>query len=1025
MRVLIGIALAALLLLRSGTTALAVDPSLRISQYAHTRWTVREGAFRDSIGAMAQTPDGYLWLGTQFGLLRFDGVRYVLWEPPPGQHLPSLNIRSLFSARDGRLWIGTRLGLASWKDGSLTLHHDVTGQVGSIFEDRNGTVWAGTRSPPPGKLCAFRTDGVQCYGEHGEFGARASSVYGDHAGNLWVGSENALWRWKPGPANRYPLVNFESSHGIVETDEGVLVIAERDRLRQLVGGKLVEYQPSIKRLNTQFAHMLRDRDGALWIGTLDRGLIRVHRDQVDLFSRADGLSSNYVRGLLEDREGNIWVSTDNGLDRFSYTAVSTISADHGLSEGTPWSVLPASDGSVWVGTVSGLNRLKDGRITVYRKEGRPLPREQPGSARRVVTGAGLPHDLIQSLFEDNRQRIWVSTHLGVVVFEHGRFSPIDGLRSGVRAFAGDNAGNVWVSDEATLTHVVDRRVVGRIPWTRLDSQVPADLMRRDPHGGGLWLAFRDGSGVRYVKDGRVVVKYDAAKGLGRGTVGGLQLDDDGTLWVSTEGGLSRIENGRVHTLTAKDGLPCDPVHWTIEDDDHAFWLYTACGLARVARSELEAWAAETKKYGAATHQIKARLLDDPDGVRVHAMPGTYTPQVGKSIDGKLWFLPWDGVSVLDPRRLPFNPLPPPVHIEQVTADRKVYASTPGLRLPPHVRDLSIDFTALSFVAPEKVHFRYILEGQDPAWKEVVNDRRAQYSNLPHGQYRFRVQASNNSGVWNEQGAVLQFAIAPAYYETRWFQAACAAAIVGLFWTADRRRVRHVVRQLNLTVEARVDERTRIARELHDTLLQSFQGLLLMFQTALQMLPHRPVEARQRLERALEQATAATTEARHAVQGLRASSIETTDPVGCLQTIVAELTREQGDSAPAIRVVAQGTPRRLKPVVGDEVYRIAGEAVRNALRHAAARHIAAEIHYEDRRFQVRVRDDGRGFDEQANRRDLPGHFGLRGMRERAETIGGGLEVWSNPGVGTEVVLTIPAVIAYAPSSSRGTRAARFG
>ena len=403
-----------------------------------------------------------------------------------------------------------------------------------------------------------------------------------------------------------------------------------------------------------------------------------------------------------------------------------------------------------------------------------------------------------------------------------------------------------------------------------------------------------------------------------------------------------------------------------------------------------------------------------------AMPGHYTPQVGKSIDGRLWFLPWGGVSVLDPSRLPFNALPPPVHIEQVTADRKVYASTPGLRLPPDVRDVSIDFTALSFIAPEKIRFRYILDGQDPEWKEVVNDRRAHYSNLPHGQYRFHVQASNNSGVWNEKGAVLQFAIDPAYYETRWFQAACAAAIVGLFWTAHRRRVRDVVRQLNLTVETRVDERTRIARELHDTLLQSFQGLLLMFQTALQMLPHRPMEARQRLERALEHATAATTEARDAVQGLRASSVETTDPVGCLRTIVAELTREQGDSATAIRVVPQGTPRRLKPVVGDELYRIAGEALRNALRHAAAEYITAEIRYDDRRFQVRVRDDGRGFDEQAIRRDqAAGHFGLRGMRERAEKIGGGLDVWSNPGFGTEVVLSIPAAIAYAPHPGAGS------
>jgi signal transduction histidine kinase/ligand-binding sensor domain-containing protein len=1026
MRLLIGIALAALLLLRSGTAVLALDPSLRISQYAHTAWTVRDGAFKDPIGSIAQTPDGYLWLGTQFGLLRFDGVRHVLWEPPAGQHLPSINIRSVFAASDGRLWIGTSLGLASWKHGTLTLHPEVRGHVGSMLEDRDGTVWAGTRYPPPGKLCAFRRDGVQCYGEKGEFGARATSVYEDRAGNLWVGSETALWRWKPGASKRYPLLNFESSHGIAESDQGALVIAERDKLRQLVGEEIVAYQPWINSLNTQFAHMLRDRDGALWIGTFDRGLIRVHRDRVDLFSRADGLSSNYVRGLFEDREGNIWVATDNGLDRFRHTAVTTISANHGLSEGTPWSVLPASDGSVWVGTVGGLNRLRDGRITVYRSQGRRGPQDPAGPARRVVTDAGLPHDVIQSLFEDNRQRIWVSTHRGVVVFAGGRFTPVNGLPTGVQAFAGDAAGNIWVSEDATLTHVVDQRVVERIPWTRLGSRVPAGSMICDPVGGGLWLGFRDGTGMAYVRDGRVVASYNAANGLGRGIVGALHLDRDGTLWVSTEGGLSRVKSGRVHTLSTKDGLPCDAVHWAIEDDTHAFWLYTACGLARVARSDVDAWAAAVEKDGAATRLVEATVLDHSDGVRIHAMPGNYTPQVGKSRDGRIWFLPWDGVSVLDPGRLRLNALPPPVHVEQITADRQVYAPAPELQLPRHVRDVAIDFTALSFVAPEKIRFRYILEGQDPEWKEVVNYRRAQYSNLPPGQYRFRVVASNNSGVWNEEGASLQFAIAPAYYETQWFQAVCAAAIVGLFWTAHRLRVRHVVRQLRLTVEARVDERTRIARELHDTLLQSFQGLLLMFQTALQMLPHRPVEARQRLERALEQASAATTEARRAVQGLRASSVEPTDPAVSLWSIVAELTREQGDSAPAIRVVAQGTPRRLKPVVGDEVYRITGEALRNAVRHAAAQHITAEICYDERRFRVRVHDDGRGFDEQRVRRDpTAGHFGLHGMRERAEKIGGSLDVWSKPGFGTEIVVSIPAAIAYAPSSGGGVRAALFG
>ena len=1026
MRFLIGIALTALLLLRSDTAVLALDPSLRINQYAHTAWTVRNGAFKDPIGSIAQTPDGYLWLGTQFGLLRFDGVRHVLWEPPAGQHLPSINIRSVFAASDGRLWISTQLGLASWKDGTLTVHREVTGQVGSMLEDRQGTVWAGTRSPPPGKLCAFRRDGVQCYGDKGEFGVRASSVYEDRRGNLWVGSENALWRWKPGPSQRYPLVDFESSHGIVETDEGALVIAERDKLKQLVGGGLVEYHSRINRLNTQFAHMLRDRDGALWIGTFDRGLIRVHRDRVDLFSRADGLSSNYVRGLLEDREGNIWVATDNGLDRFRHTAVTTMSANHGLSEGTPWSVLPASDGSVWVGTVSGLNRLRDGRITVYRRNGRPLPQDLAGPARRVVNDAGLPHDLIQSVFEDYRQRIWVSTHRGVVVFDGGRFTPVDGLPTGVRAFAGDTAGNIWVSEDDTLSHVTDQGVVERIPWTRLESHAPAGAMLWDPVGGGVWLGFRDGTGVAYLKDGRVVASYNAANGLGRGMVGALHLDSDAILWVSTEGGLSRIENGRVHTLRAKDGLPCDAVHWAIEDDARAFWLYTACGLARLARSDLDAWAVAVEKGGAATRPVQTTVLDHADGVRIHAMPGNYSPQVGKSRDGRIWFLPWDGVSVLDPARLRLNTLPPPVHVEQITADRQVYGAAPDLRLPRGVRDVSIDFTALSFVAPEKIRFRYILEGQDPEWKEVLNYRRAHYSNLPHGHYRFRVQASNNSGVWNEKGAVLQFAIAPAYYETKWFQAVSAAAIVGLIWTAHRLHVRHVVRQLNLTVEARVDERTRIARELHDTLLQGFQGILLMFQSALNLLPNRPAEARQRLERALDQANVAATEARDAVQGLRASSVETTDPAVSLWNIVAELTREQGDAAPAIRIAAHGTPRRLKPVVGDEVYRITREALRNAWRHAAAQHITVEIRYDERRFRVQVRDDGRGFDEQAVRRDPPaGHFGLNGMRERAEKLGGSLEVWSKPEFGTEIVVSIPAAIAYAPSSGRGVRAALFG
>lgn len=772
--------------------AFALDPALDVSQYAHNAWKVREGFFKDSISSIAQTPDGYLWLGTQVGLLRFDGVKYVLWQPPAGQQLPSNHIRSLFAARDGRLWIGTQLGLASWKDSKLTQHPELAGQAGRAFEDREGTVWVGTRYPPPGKLCAFRRDGVQCYGEGGEFGDRASSLYEDRAGNLWVGSQTGLWRWQPGPPKFYPLADFESSQGLAAGDNGTLLIAERKELKQLIGEQVVAYRLPVDGLRFQPARLLRDRDGGLWIGTFDRGLVHLHQGRVDLFAQADGLSGNYIRDLFEDREGNIWVATDNGLDRFRHTAVATISVNQGLSQTTPWSVLAASDGSVWAGTLDGLNRLKDGRITIYRKRSALIRRGV--AAAREVTDSGLPDDVIHSLFEDARRRIWVSTRSGLAYFENDRFLPVSGISGGVHSIAGDAAGNIWISAAQHLFHWRGGRVVEQFPWASLGRKVPAIPMTADPVRGGLWVGFRDGTGLAYFQDGKIRASYIATEGLGRGLVGNLQLDADGTLWAAMEGGLSRLKDGKVETLTAQHGLPCDGVLWVIEDDDRAFWLYTACGLARVARSEVEAWAAAVEKDKDTKQRVQATVFDNSDGVRIHATPGGFTPQVGKSPDGRIWLLPWDGISVIDPRRLPFNPLLPPVRIEQITSNGKTYDAAPGLRLPPLVRDLALDFTALSLVAPEKVRFRYRLEGQDADWKEVAGERRVQYSNLPPGPYRFRVLACNNSGVWNEAGASLDFSIAPAFYQTLWFRLSCVALFLALLWAGYQLRIRQLRRQ---------------------------------------------------------------------------------------------------------------------------------------------------------------------------------------------------------------------------------------
>jgi signal transduction histidine kinase/ligand-binding sensor domain-containing protein len=974
--------------------AFALNPSLDINQYAHKPWTIREGFFKGSVNAVAQTPDGYLWLGTEFGLLRFDGIRAVPWEPPAGEHLPGGSVRALIAARDGRLWIGSVNGVASWKDGKLTQYPELAAVVVSLIEDHEGTIWVSESVSPNGRLCAIQGATVKCYGEDGSFGRYVVPVYEDSRGNLWVGASTGLWRWKPGPPKLYPLPDL--AQGLLEGDSGAVLISAHDGIRQLVDGKIEAYLPPGAAQKFTPLRLLRDRNGGLWIGTLD-GLLHVHQGRTDAFARSDGLSGDFVEALFEGREGGIWVATTDGLDRFRDFAAATISVKQGLSNAYVSSVLAARDGSVWLGMPNGLNRWNDGQVTVYRK----------GTS-------GLPDDYVESLFQDDRGRIWVSTRRGVASFENGRFTPVSGVPGGVvHAIAGDSAGNLWIGYEQGLFHLLAGKVVEQVPWARLGHKDFATTLLPDTAQGGLWLGFFQG-GVEYFKDDQVRASYSGAAGaagpdgLGQGSVSDLQLDGDGTLWAAIGGGLSRIKNGRVATLSGRNGLPCDAVHWVMEDDDHSFWLGMACGLARIPRRDLEAW------FGDPRRTITATVFDSSDGVRSSSIAGGYSPRASKSSDGRLWFLTADGVSVIDPRHLPVNKLPPPVHIEQITADRKPYETSSDLRLPPLVRDLEIDYTALSLVAPEKNRFRVKLEGRDTDWKDVGTERKAFYNDLPPRNYRFRVMASNNSGVWNEAGAAFDFSIAPAYYQTRWFQASCVAAFLGVLWGLYRFRLHQIAQGFNARMEERVGERTRIARELHDTLLQSFQGLMLRLQVVDDLLPEG--RAKEELEQSLERADQAIAEGRNAVQDLRSSAMTTNDLAQAVRALGNELAVEDGAT---FRLVVEGPTRELHPIVRDEIYRIAREALRNAFSHARAQHIEAEITYSERLFRLRIRDDGQGIAPAILEEGRPGHYGLPGMRERAEQIGAKLSIWSAVRAGTEIELSVAGSIAYgkSPSGSR--------
>jgi signal transduction histidine kinase/ligand-binding sensor domain-containing protein len=999
---------------------MALDPALDVSQYAHTAWRIRDGFTKGTVNTIAQTPDGYLWLGTDFGLLRFDDVRATPWQPPAGEQLPGNDIRKLLVARDGTLWIATTKGLASWKNGTLTNYPEVAGQfLLPLMEDREGTIWFGTLAP--GRLCSVQHGTVQCYGA-GSFGRGVFGLYEDQKGYLWVAADKGLWRWKPGIPQQYLFPStVNEALSLIENDDGTLLLSTNAGVEQLARGKI---EPcTLPGITGHFrpGQFLRSSDGSLWIGGR-QGLVRLHQGRTDTFGVRDGLSGDYVASIFEDREGNVWVSTNNGLDRFRDYAVLTASANQGLSMSGVWSVQATSDGSIWMGTPTELNRLENGRVTVY---GRGRPRQ--GSAKeedrevstvpspRQVANSGLSGTPL-SLGQDDQGRLLVSTANGLFFFQGDRFIQLPGVPGGnVFSIAADGRGTLWMSNlDVGVFYVSSQGPAQPIPWSRFGQKSFGGRVLPDRSKGGVWLGFFQG-GIAYLKDGLVHALYSTTEGLGGGSVNDLRFGSRGAMWAATEGGLSRIKDGRIATLTSQNGLPCDEVHWSAEDDDHFVWLNMACGLARIARSELDAWVSDPKR------KVQATLFDASDGVRTVGRVSGFGPLVTKSPDGKLWFGTPDGVQIIDPRHLPFNKVPPPVHIEQITADRKTYDAARGLTLPPLVRDLTIDYTALSLAVPEKVHFRFKLEGQDKDWREVVNDRQVQYSNLRPGPYRFRVTACNNSGVWNEEGAFLAFSIAPAYYQTNWFRALCVAAFLALLLALHQLRLRQATQEFNMRLDERVNERTRIARELHDTLLQSFQGLVIRFQAARNQLPHRPEEASEALDSALVSADRALEEGRGSIQQLRSELLKKSSIEQMLLAMGKEpVSSQNGEySSPPLRVIVEGTQRAIRAMITEEIYRIARELLRNTYRHAHARSIEAELRYDDDAFVLIVRDDGKGIDPIVLKgRGRAGHWGLPGAYERAEGIGARLDIWSEAGAGTEVRLTVPGAIAYEKSSHGG-------
>jgi signal transduction histidine kinase/ligand-binding sensor domain-containing protein len=984
-----------------------LGPARRISQYGHTAWRIQDGFFAGAPNAVAQTTDGYLWIGTQNGLVRFDGVRFVPWVPPKGKRLSS-GIFSLLATSDGSLWIGTGTNLAHLIDGDLINYADGLGRINSILEDRNGIVWI-TRSrvhDETGPLCQVAGTELLCHGlAEGIKSPYAEPLVIDSEGNLWIGSSDVLTRWRTGSSATYANSALKSAQGLTgiqalaATPAGSLWIGINRRgaglgLEEFVQGAWKPFViPNLSGGTLEVTALFLDRENSLWIGTEDQGVYRLYDGKVDRFLSRDGLSSDSVNGFYEDREGNLWVATSEGIDCFRNIPVVSFSTREGLPANGVESVLAGREGNVWIGNHGALDFLHDGNLT------------------SIQEGKGLPGERVTSLLEDHAERIWVGIDNGLSIYEDGRFSPIkrrDGTPIGtIIAMTEDRDDNIWaeaIGNPARLIRIHDRAVREEIPVP----QVPAAVSLAPDVQEGIWLGLVNGDLARY-RHGQIET-FPVSRGQ-NSIVRQIVVIPDGSVLGATSAGLIGWQNGKLRTLTVQNGLPCDGVYALISDSDQALWLYTQCGLVKVANLEIKKWW----EHPDAVVQIK--VFDVFDGARPSA--ASFEPRVSRSPDGRLWFANESVVQMVDPAHLAGNAVAPPVHVDGIVADRKSYSLQEALRLPPQTRDLEIDYTALSFTVPQKVLFRYMLDGRDARWQEPGTRRQAFYNDLRPGHYRFHVIACNNDGVWNETGAFLDFSIAPAYYQTTWFRMSCVVAVLVMLWAIYQFRLQQLRRQFNIGLEARVNERTRIARDLHDTLLQSFHGLLLRFQAASNLLPSRPEEAKNKLDGAIDQASQAIAEGRGAVQGLRSSTVLTNDLAVAIRTLGEELGAGQPhQECPNLEVTVEGTSQDLHPIVRDEVYRIAGEALRNAFRHARANRIEVEIRYDVHLFRVRVRDNGKGIDPQLLGDDgRAGHFGLHGMRERAGLMRGKVELWSNLESGTEVELTIPATNAYETHVSR--------
>ena len=953
-----------------GTIAISA-PAQGVNNLGHQSWSTENGLPQNSVHQVFQSSDGYIWIATEDGIARFDGIDFKVFNHENTTAFTSSDTCCIAEDADRSLWIGTSDGLVQFAAGAFR-HFPIADIVLSLSTADNGNLVVLTSNN------VLRFDGKAFTQLSLPSSATPNAIAKAADGSLWIASTSGVFQYRHDqirPASLHPnLTNIEGigalpGNGIWARNTSSLTLIQNGHQRTLEAGR------DLPAARIQSA--LSDSRGDLWIGT-NQGLftLGLRDNNSSQPQRQTALGSSSILSTFEDREGNLWIGTEtSGLDILRQQNFRTVPE---LSDHVVTAIVQTSGGAMWIGTNGdGLDRWQSGKIQHYGIRN------------------GLLSEVILALAPGAGNSVWVGTPDGLNHIEGGKvtsYTSADGLPDDlVRSLLVDGDGSLWIGTRRGLAHWQNNRFTTFTESNGLKSNLIGALLQ--PHTSNsqrdLWIGTLNG--LSRLHDGKIST-YTTKDGLSGDVITALAEGQHGTLWIGTKGdGLSSYSNGTFTSLHRSD-LP-QAVDSILKDDPGNLWLSSTHGITRVSAANLTACGVSP--------DCNARSISygRSDGMPTEEASAIGHPAAWKTAQGQLWFATRKGVAIADPDHLSENHIPPPVVIERFTLDDiELPLGAAEQNIPPGHNSFAFQYAGLSYAAPSKVRYRYILEGFDKQWIQAGSRRIAYYTNLPPRHYRFRVQAANNDGVWNEAGASLAFYVRPPFYRRLWFlllAILCIAAIVILLY-----RLR--LRRLHSQFQAVLAERNRVAREIHDTLAQSFVGVSVQLELTAQLLAHSQVAAAgEQIDRTREYVREGLAEARRSIWDLRAITAQHTLP-----TRLTRLAEQSSTETLPIKIEIGGTYRTLAPAFEDEILRIAQETLSNISRHAHATHVAIDLRYHSNRLTLTIADDGRGFEASDNSLPSRGHFGLQGMRERAAQIHAQLSIDSSPGKGTTIKLEAP-------------------